>query len=203
MSRRRVEKLESAMYTTKDIDQHIGLLSKQVEKSLRDPETRQLAVKIVSGSFDYQRDPRTGREVAVVRAWGKSFIAPPGETCPPRSDECEVEACWDFVCLNVRYVYDITDVDTFATAKATLDAGGGDCDDGCILFASLLKALGFTVAARVIATKDNPSEWIHVYSMCGIPKDNPQKFVPLDWTVSGKYPGWEFGGIAATRDYIL
>ena len=37
----------------------------------------------------------------------------------------------------------------------------------------------------------------------GLPKDNPTGWVPLDITVSGAVPGWEYEEIAKYRDYML
>ncbi len=36
---------------SKSIQHHVELIGQMVDKSLKDPETRQLAVKIVSGSY--------------------------------------------------------------------------------------------------------------------------------------------------------
>lgn len=199
----RFEKLASALHTTKNITEHVKLIERQVKKSMTDPETRQLAVKLVSGAFDWKRDPRSGQDVPVVDAWGHYYRAPDSGVCAPRDEACEIKVVWDFVVLNIRYVYDPPDTDTFATLKATLDAGGGDCDDMTIAFAALLKSIGFSVAARVISTKDNPEEWVHVYPMIGMPKDNPKEWVPLDATVKGVTPGWQYPDIAAAKDFML
>lgn len=185
-----------------DLDQHVGFIQRQVNKSIRDGESRQLAVKIVSGTYDRAYD-RKGKEQAVVRAFGRQFLAPPGDICPPRNEECEIERIWDFMVLNFRYVYDPAAVDTFATLKESLLAGGGDCDDATIAFATLLGSVGFPVLGRVISTKDDPKTWVHIYPMVGLPKDNPKHYVPLDITVEGVPPGWEFPNIANHRDYQL
>lgn len=186
-----------------ELDKHVGFIVRQADKSIREGGARQLAVKIVSGSFDYARDPRTGREVKVVRCWGRSFIAPAGPVCPSRDDTCEVDRIWDFVVLNMRYVYDPTEYDTFATLKESLISGGGDCDDMAIAFAALLGSLGFHVAARVISTPEAPNDWVHIYPMVGLPKDNPRQWMPLDTTVEGATPGWEYDAIARYKDYRL
>jgi hypothetical protein len=180
---------------THNINQHVGLIIGQTKKSLKDAETRQLAVKIVS-------DKTTLRNgTPMIKAWGQWFKADHLATCPPRVDLCEIESVWNFVVQNVRYVYDTTNVDVFVTAEETLDAGGGDCDDFTILFAALLMSIGFQVRARVISTPEAPNEWVHIYPLVGIPKDNPTDWMPLDATVTGSKPGWEYEDIAKTRDY--
>ena len=188
---------------TRNLDEHVGYIQGQLCKSIRDGETRQLAVRLVSGSFDDEYDRRTGQEVRVVRGFGKNFLAPPGPTCVPKDAACEIEKIWDFVVLNFRYVYDPADIDTFATVRESLDAGGGDCDDGLILFAGLLMSIGFPVVARVISTTDAPDTWVHIYPLVGNKKDDPTKWIPLDMTVEGATPGWEYQHIARTRDYLL
>lgn len=190
-------------FETHDLDQHLALIKRQLDRSMRDGELRQLAVKIVSGTYDHATDPRTGETVPVIRAWGKQFLAPPGGSCQQRDEQCEIERIWDFVVLNFRYVYDPAEIDTFATSKESLLAGGGDCDDATILLCSLLGFVGFRCVARVISTKDAPNAWAHIYPLVGITKDDPQQWIPLDCTVEGAVPGWEYESIANYRDYQM
>lgn len=185
------------------LDEHIALIRSVIRRSMRDPQARMLAVKIVSGSTDITSDPKTGKRIETVEAWGKNFRAPEGPTCPSRDDDCEVERIWDFLVLNVRYVYDAAEYDTFQTLRVTMETGGADCDDYTIAFATLLKHLGFHVFARVISTKDAPDQWVHIYPIVGIPKDNPRKWVVLDATVDGFIPGDEYHDIAKKQDFQL
>lgn len=185
-----------------NIDEHVFEIKRMLDRSLVDAETRQLAVRIVSGAYDYITAPN-GEQVAVVRAYGRNFRAPPGRPCEQRDEECEIEKIWDFVVLNFRYVYDPADIDTFATARESLLAGGGDCDDATILFAALLGLIGFRVIGRVVSTVDDPNTWVHIYPMVAVSKDHPEKWVALDCTVAGALPGWEYPEIAHARDYVL
>jgi hypothetical protein len=195
-------KIPARFLTTNSIDEHVGVIKQQVTKSLKDPETRQLAVKIVSDRVQWVK--RGGKDVPVLRAWGQDFKPAGGKECPPRVDACEITKVWNFLTANCRYVFDVTYVDTFATLQYTLDAGGGDCDDATIAFAALLGSIGFRVAARVISTQAAPEQWVHIYPMVAIPKDGqPEGWVPLDITVTGAVPGWEYGEIAKYRDYML
>ena len=190
-------------HSTRDLDEHVALINRQVLRSLRDGETRQLAVKIVSGQTQEHRDPRTGQSRPMIKAYGQWFEPPPQGPCAPRDERCEVARIWNFVVLNFRYVYDPRDVDTFATARESLKAGGGDCDDATILFSALLESIGFHTKARVISTRNNPNVWVHVYPLVGLPKDNPREWLPLDMTVKGKLPGWQYPSIANQRDFNL
>jgi hypothetical protein len=196
------DKIPARFMTTNSIDEHVGVIKQQVQKSLRDPETRQLAVKIVSDRVQWVK--RGGKNTPVIRAWGQDYQPAGGAACPPRTDSCEITKVWNFLIANVRYVFDVTYVDTFATLQYTLDAGGGDCDDATIAFAALLGSIGYRVAARVISTADNPDQWVHIYPMVAIPKDGqPEGWVPLDITVTGAVPGWEYESIGKYRDYML
>lgn len=196
-------RLKQGFFQTRDLDDHVKLIKEQFTKSMRDGRTRQLAVQIVSGSYDYVRDPRTGKDVPVIHAFGRNFRAPPGPICKPRDNQCEIERIWDFVVLNMRYVYDPANMDLFCTTEMTLKAGGGDCDDAQVVFANLLGAVGFHVIARVITTKDEPNKWCHIYPLVATSKDDPRDWEPLDMTVAGAKPGWEYGSIAKTRDYLF
>lgn len=185
-----------------ELDVHVAHIQRMVVKGLDDGESRQLAVKIVSGRFETRR-LGDGKEYRVVQAWGKYFLAPPGKVCKPQDDECEIEKIWDFVVQNIRYVYDTVSVDVFCTLKESLLAGGGDCDDMCIAFATLLGHIGFTVVARVITTTDEPNEWVHIFPVVGLPKDNPRKWLALDASVIGSTQGWVYPRIAKSKDYVL
>ncbi len=186
----------------RNLAEMVKLIREQVERGLADGEARQLAVRIVSGKFEQTRD-RNGNLVETVRGWGKNYLAPPGEVCKSRDAECEIEKIWDFLVLNCRYVYDTLDRDVYATLRESLDAGGGDCDDGDIGFATLLGHLGFHVKARVISELGAPEEPVHTYPLVGLPKDNPSKWVPLDMTVPGALPGWEYPDRAKVWDFDL
>jgi hypothetical protein len=191
-------------HITNSLDEHIALINRQLRRSLQDPELRQLAVKLVSGRFEYGQHPRSGRRIAYIEAWGEQFLVPQREACEPRDARCELERIWDFVVLNVRYVYDPDGIDFFATARATLEAGGGDCDDMTILIGALGQLIGFKAVARVISTSHAPDDWSHIYPMLGLDtKESPSHWVPMDVTVKGSVPGWQYEAIARVRDYPL
>lgn len=186
----------------RDLDHMIRLIRGQVERGLSDGEARQLAVRIVSGKSERTRG-RDGELVETVRGFGKNYLAPPGPICAAKDEACEVEKVWDFVVLNIRYVYDTLDRDVYATLKEALDAGGEDCDGLTIAFATLLGHLGFHVKARVISERPAPDEPVHVYPMVGLAKDNPTEWVPLDATVAGALPGWQYPDRAKVWDFDL
>lgn len=185
------------------IHHHLELVNQMVNRSVHDGETRQLAVKIVSQSYVWKANPRTGQQEPYIKAWDMYLKAPGGDPCATRDDACEVAAIWNFVCLNFRYVYDPADVDTFATVKKSLEAGGGDCDDAAILFCSLLKCVGFQTRARVISVSEDPDNWVHVYPVVGLPKDDPTYWMPLDMTVVGYKPDDQYPDIGKALDFPM
>lgn len=197
--------VDVGVWESEDIEDHCALIAKQVDKSLADPETRKLAVKIVGHRPDgFMVDGR--KRVPMVEAWGmKLFLPDPGKRapCAAKDDRCEIEAIWNFLVANVRYVLDPDGFDLFCTLRRTLEAGGGDCDDFTISFAALLRAVGFGyVAARVVST--NANRWEHVYSVVALPKTGrPQRIIALDPTVRGAVPGWEYPHITHKYDYKL
>ena len=192
------------MWETSSLDQHVSLIAKQLQKSMRDPQLRQLAVKIASGKADdYGLDRRTQQEVPVATAWGEAFRLPQVAVCDMKDAECESQALWDFYVLNVRYVLDPEGFDLFATAKYTLLAGGADCDDAVITLGALHRLLGFqNLKARVVSTTGK--YWEHIYLLVGYPKTGAVKrWVPLDPTVKGAVPGWQYDKIKAYQDFPL
>jgi len=191
-----------AFYDSKSsLDAHLAVIKRQVKRSMSDPETINLARRIVSGRYDYTVDPATGDKVAVVTAWGKKYRAPEGGPCKARDCSCEITKIWNFVVLNLRYTFDPQETDTFSTVRESLEAGGGDCDDSTIMFASLLKAVGFRVVARVIST--DGSKWEHIFPIVGCPHEAPKTWVPLDCTVDGVQLGWMYPKAKASRDFEM
>jgi len=181
---------------------HIELIRRQVEISMADPETRSLAVAIVSGAFDRVQVgpgsfvpgvPYHGRYYRGAADWASAQTL-----CEQRDDMCELTQLWNFGVLNVRYLQDAAGEDTYQTLRATLEAGGGDCDDFCILFGSLAGAIGYRSIARVISVHGDT--WDHIYPVI---KTRRGGWVALDATEKGKRAGWEFSSPAARQDFWL
>lgn len=195
---RREARGEVAYWETNSLDEHVALIARQVQRSVDDPGTRQLAVKLVSG-----RPDGTSQGRPYIEAWGKPYWMPQAQECAPQSAECESTLIWNFTVQNVRYVLDPDGYDLFSTLKHTLAVGGGDCDDMVITMAALHRALGFQhLRARIVSTRGQT--WEHVYLMVGFPKSGPVKrWVSLDPTVKGATPGWEYGSSSHKVDFVL
>jgi len=112
--------------------------------------------------------------------------------CPARDDKCELQAIFDYTAQNIRYSGDlgahalspggpVEPVDTFQSAKRTIEFGAGDCDCQGILNASLAVVNGFPVKFRI--TSNTGSSWDHIYALAGTPKMNPRKWTALDTTL--------------------
>ena len=101
----------------------------------------------------------------------------------------EVEAIWEWVRENIRFVRDIRGVETLATPARTLDIGQGDCDDMSVLISALLESLSHPT--RFVAVGFRPGELSHVFTETRI----GNRWVPLETSIDGAYIGWYPPGI--------
>ena len=162
------------IHNAPDIRQMVRLVARQVDASVRDPWTRAYATE-------------------VVRANGRLAVA------GGPSEEDQIGRVFWHVKTNIAYLQDPRGYEMIATAKRTVQTMGGDCDDHCVLIASLLSSIGFATGARVISA-DN-SNW-HIYAICMYdPMYKPSRYICLDTTQKESYPGWE--APAAMRRYQI
>jgi hypothetical protein len=169
------------------IEQRVGFLQDLVWKGVQNPQMRELALAITGSGT---------RDVIV----GKRKFRVKGANCPARDGLCEAEAIYNWTKENVRYTGDIAPVkmptgdvegvDLFQTGLRTVEFGGGDCDDHSSLTATLLALNGIPAKFRITAPSKS-SDWAHIYSMAGLPKTRPQRWVPLDTTLPGQMFGRE------------
>lgn len=168
--------LRSKFHEVRTIDQRVAHIQRLAQKGKTDPVIVQLARQTVSR-----------------KCGNKHCIA-------ERDYAGEVGAIFHEVRSRVRYVRDAWGVDQFSSARRTLEAGAGDCDDFSIVISSMLGALGYQTRLRVIRTVDSP-EWNHIYNLVEVPPGS-DKWYPLDASVN-EPPGWQAprNQIAAIRDY--
>lgn len=155
------------------IDQRLAAVMEQMNRSVRDPYIRHLAGQLVSKRCR-QPNPRLGDGgwcLAERDYWG------------------EVKVIYQFVRANVRYVRDIHHIDTFQTARRTLEMRSGDCDDFAITLGALLMAVGFPVRTKTIQTT-NATDFNHIYLQVGLPPTKPTRWKTLDASTPNG-PGWE------------
>ncbi len=74
----------------------------------------------------------------------------------------EVERLHRYVRDRIRYVRDITQVETLATPMRVLQIGQGDCDDKATLLATLLESIGHPTRFVAVAVNGRPA-YCHVY----------------------------------------
>ena len=106
------------------------------------------------------------------------------QACRQKDYSCEVRQIHAFVRDQVRYVQDITDVETVATAAKTLEYMAGDCDDKVVLMCAMLESIGHPT--RFVAIGFEPGIYSHVYaeSLLG------DTWIPLE-TTEPVEAGWE------------
>jgi hypothetical protein len=188
-----------AFYDSDDLEGHVSIVQRQVQRSLEDRETRTLANKIVSGRPDLYVE-----DLPAVMAWGMTLqLAPPGPQFlgPAKNELDEINQIWNFLVLNVAYKLDPSAFELISTLRLMLEAGEEDCDGSTVAFGALLRARGFQVRCRVIST--GGSHWEHIYAQVGLPKRKPTRWVTLDPTVKGATPGWEYADATHRADFKL
>lgn len=101
----------------------------------------------------------------------------------------EARALFNFVQNSIRYVKDITDVETLHRPDEVLSLGCGDCDDKSILLASLLESIGHPT--RFIAIGPDNENFVHVFVETKIGSNwismDATENEPCGWRPSG-YP---------------
>lgn len=88
----------------------------------------------------------------------------------------EVRDLHKFVRDRIRYVQDIAGVETVAAPHITLEIGQGDCDDKCVLLASLLESIGHPT--RFVALSFSPGRFSHVIVETKV----GNRWIPLETT---------------------
>lgn len=149
------------------IKDRLELMQGMVAADVRDPEMRRLALRVTNH-------------------------------CDENDDACEMRAIYDFVKGNVRYSGDIAphklwpggpvdSVDMYSSGKRTLQHKGGDCDDAAVLVSSLAVLNGITAKFRATSPyRRGDNNYTHVYAVLGTPKNDPEKWIPVDTTLPGK-----------------
>ena len=93
---------------------------------------------------------------------------------------CHAKAIYYFVRDNIEYVSDPYAKEYIASPVETLKTGGGDCDDGALLLAAMLDAVG--IEARIVVIPG------HAIVKASIPDAAPKykiyEWVYMDWTCS-------------------
>jgi transglutaminase-like putative cysteine protease len=121
----------------------------------------------------YKRDP-------MIRDTAISLVA----GLRPRDWSGEARAIYEYVRDRIRYVGDVSGVETLQTPPVTMELEAGDCDDKSTLLAALLESINHPT--RFVATGYRaPQSFSHVYveTLLGT------KWMPLDATTAQPF-GW-------------
>jgi hypothetical protein len=104
---------------------------------------------------------------------------------------------------SMRYTRDHATVDMFRSSDLMRRIPAGDCDDMTIRLGAWLRAVGYSVKCRIVAPRDAPGQWAHIYLMVGTPPGENKQWLPLDPTEAQHGPFWEVPGymISAKRDF--
>lgn len=113
-------------------DATVAKIIQGVQASLRHPATRLLALNILN---------RAG--------------------VPDRDTRSQLEALYQWVVKNIRYLRDPVGVELVQRPEVTVKLRGGDCDDHSGLLGALAASLGLPVRFRVIGK--TPDNFRHIY----------------------------------------
>ncbi len=123
---------------------------------------------------------KEGREDPRIYEISREVISQSGTTFGYDIDE--LEALYQFVQGRVRYVRDPYGRDTYQGAVDTLDKfKTGDCEDLTILLASMVLTVGYPVAIKLVSVAGEL--WDHIYSLAGVPPEEPEKWVAMNATL--------------------
>lgn len=137
-----------------------------------------------------------------VRKWAEDII----QDVPDRNFWGEIEAVYNFVQDNTRYVYDPKGLEYFQTPPYVLqrialnEKPSLDCDDYTLLTLSLLRSIGYNTKIRIASYEPN-KKFTHVYGLVLITK--PYEWVVLDAVRKDKYLGWEASDATNIKDFIV
>lgn len=126
---------------------------------------------------------RTGKTDMAVRDLAGEIV----QSLPSKDYIGEVEAVWQWVRDNIRYLRDVQGVETVATPARTLQSRRGDCDDQSVLIGALLSSIGHKI--RFAALAFTPHRYSHVFAETMIGKGRARRWLALE-TTENKPFGW-------------
>lgn len=109
--------------------------------------------------------------------------------CPNKAWVSEIRAIFNFVRGHIRYMLDTNEIEVLQSPEFTLEAGSGDCDDHCILIATLLECAGHPCRFMALnfPPDDPPGCFSHVITQTRGAGETP--WISLDTTEN--FPmGW-------------
>lgn len=109
---------------------------------------------------------------------------------PGKAWMTEIRTLFNWVQANVRYMLDTNDQEVIQTPQYTYQVGSGDCDDQCILLATLLECAGHPARFVALGFPEDAGEFSHVILQTRIAGDagwislDPTEQQPMGWQPS-------------------
>lgn len=104
---------------------------------------------------------RDGKRSTMMRHIAQRIVA----HVPGKDWNGEIAAVFAFVQSHVRYSLDVNGIEVVQRADVTLGLGYGDCDDFCVLLATLLECLGHVCYFCALGF-DDVLAYNHVICLC-------------------------------------
>lgn len=103
---------------------------------------------------------------------------------PQKDRLAEIEAIFDYVQNDIRYVRDVVGVETLCDPRMTIRRRVGDCDDQATLLATLFESVGYPTRF-VMSGYRTPKDFEHVYLQVLVDRQwisaDPTEPYPLGW----------------------
>jgi hypothetical protein len=114
------------------------------------------------------------------------------QAIPAKDFKGEIRAVFDFVRGAIRYGLDSHNMEVVQSAPVTLALGYGDCDDMCVLLATLLESIGHACAFCAVGFKDI-GDYSHVLILVSAAAET----APVALDATEPYPaGWMPPGVS-------
>lgn len=115
---------------------------------------------------------------------------------PAKNQEAEVQAIFQWVKDNIRFVMDPYKKEMLHHPDRILELKAGDCDDIAILLSALLRSVGYPTRFKVISKKWT-GEFHHVYTQAFVNSE----WISLDATDQSYLMGYEPGNVTKSKIY--
>lgn len=80
----------------------------------------------------------------------------------PKDDVGEVDAIFRWVRDNIRYVRDVSGIETLHTPNLIIAQAAGDCDDKVILLCTMLESIGYDTRCDAVGFAHDNGQYSHV-----------------------------------------
>lgn len=109
-----------------------------------------------------------GKDNPGLRHFANSLVM----NVPPKAWAAQMRRVFNWVRRNIRYTLDTNDTEVIQRADVTLRVRYGDCDDFCILIATLLEHLGYACCFAALGFGP-PGEYTHVVVLAELEGEVP------------------------------